>query len=106
MEEEKIKMLRAMTFVRPGLEVLEPRQMLASTPLTVVPTPTADGLQLNVASGNKSDSIAVAPVDGGLRVSNGTWSATYLGQFTSIRIVGGKGNDRVTVDPAITIPVS
>jgi hypothetical protein len=106
-EEEKIKMLRDPKFARPGgFETLEPRQMLASTPLTVVTAPTVGGLQLQVASGNKSDSISVTAVDGGLRVANGTWSTTVGGTFTSIRIQGGRGSDHISVDPAITIPVT
>jgi hypothetical protein len=100
-------MLRAPTYARrPGFESLEPRQLLASTPLTVVPTPTPAGLQLRIESGNKSDSIAVATAPGGLRVTNGTWETTVSGDFKSIHIRGGRGNDHVTVDPAITIPVS
>lgn len=99
-------MLRAMTSARCGFETLEPRQMLASTPLTVVTAPTALGLQLQVASGNKSDSISVAAVDGGLKVSNGTWSTTVNGSFASIRIQGGRGSDHIRVDASITIPVS
>ena len=52
-------MLRARTYGRVGLENLEPRQMLASTPLTVTTLVTSGGLQLRVESGNKSDSISV-----------------------------------------------
>src|SRR3954469_20497192 len=99
-------MLRDMMCSRPGFETLEPRQMLASTPLTVVTTPTTNGLQLRVESGNKSDSIAIVPVDGGLKVTNGTWSTTVSGNFTSIRIQGGRGSDHISVDPTITIPVT
>ena len=99
-------MLRDMMCSRPGFESLEPRQMLASTPLTIETVFTPGGLQLQVASGNKSDSISVAPADGGLKVSNGTWSTTVSGNFTSIRIQGGRGNDNISVDPTITIPVS
>src|SRR4051812_34122973 len=103
-------MLRDPMFARPcggGFETLEPRQMLASTPLTVVIAPVVGGgLQLQVASGNKSDSISVTAVDGGLRVANGTWSTVVTGTFTSIRIQGGRGSDHISVDPAITIPVS
>jgi hypothetical protein len=80
--------------------------MLASTPLTVSTLVTPGGLQLRVESGNKSDSISVAPADGGLKVINGTWSTTVPGAFTSIQIRGGKGSDHIQVDPAITIPVS
>src|SRR4051812_302585 len=100
-------MLRDMTFARPGFESLEPRQMLASTPLTVVATPTTAGLQLRVESGNKSDSISITPADGGgLKVSNGTWSTTVTGNVTAIRVQGGRGSDHISVDPTITIPVT
>ena len=100
-------MLRAPTYARrPGFESLEPRQLLASTPLTVVSATTVGGLQLQIHSGNHSDSISVAATPGGLRVTKGAWSTTVTGDFQSIHIRGGKGNDHVAVDPAITIPVS
>ena len=41
-----------------------------------------------------------------MKVTNGTWSTTVPGNFTSIRIQGGRGSDNISVDPAITIPVS
>src|SRR4051812_2453200 len=86
------------------LESLEPRQLLAASPLSIAQVPYSGGTQLSITGSSKSDDIRVAPVSGGFRVSNGAWSNDILGTFNSISVRAGRGNDRVTIDPSITTP--
>src|SRR5690348_3861209 len=90
------------------LELLEARQMLAAhpVPLTITTAPYNGGTQLLIKGGNKCDGIDVTAIPGGVTVSNTRWQTTVNGTFNSIVIRSGKGNDRVTVDPSLTIPVS
>jgi hypothetical protein len=89
------------------LEPLEARQLLTvSAPLTIAQVVVDGGLQLQISGGNKSDSIGVRQISGGLNIGNGIWQTTVLGTFDSIVIRSGKGNDEVAVNPNITIPVS
>src|SRR5690349_16497841 len=88
------------------LEGLEARQMLAVHPLGVVSAWVNGGNQLQITGTKRADYIQVAPATGGLTVSNGAWSTTVSGAFASIVVNAGKANDVVTIDPAITAPVS
>src|SRR5258706_7548756 len=85
-------------------ESLETRQLLAASPLAIIPVQINGGTQLQVLGGKRADHIVVAPVAGGFQISNGAWSSTVNGVFDSILVRAGRGNDVVTIDPAITIP--
>lgn len=88
-----------------SLETLEARQMLAAHPLGVTTALVNGGLQLRINGTTRSDSITVQAVSGGVQVSNGAWSKTVGGSFDSVAVRGGRGNDRITIDPSITTPV-
>ena len=85
-------------------ESLETRQLLAASPLAIIPVQINGGTQLQISGGKRADHIVVAPVAGGFQISNGAWSTTVNGAFDSILVRAGRGNDVVTIDPAITIP--
>jgi hypothetical protein len=88
-----------------GLEALETRQLLsASHALTITTTPYSGGTQLLIAGTSKADNVNVALIAGGFKVSNGAWSQDVMGTFNSISVKTGRGNDRITIDPAITTP--
>jgi hypothetical protein len=80
--------------------------MLSGNPLTVLTVPTPTGPQLQILSSNKSDNIDVSPVAGGLQITNGSWATVATGDFASLVIHASKGNDVITIDPAITLPTS
>ena len=85
-------------------EALEARQMLHASPLAIQPVSFNGGTQLLINGGKRSDYIVVAPITGGYRVSNNSWSMTVNGTFNSIRVNSGKGNDVIAIDPSVTIP--
>ena len=89
-------------------ETLESRQMMAAHPIGLaVSQAIVDGdLQLRISGGRKSDMIGVTATADGLLISNVRWNKTVTGNFTSIVIRGGKGNDLVVVDSTLTIPVA
>jgi hypothetical protein len=90
------------------LENLEPRQLLSSQPipLTVTTALVDGGVQLQITGGNKSDSIGIKRIDGGINVGNVRWQTVVMGAFDSILVRSGKGNDEVKVDPTLTIPAT
>jgi Ca2+-binding RTX toxin-like protein len=81
---------------RARLELLESRQLLAID--------LSEGI-LNVTGSNKSDRIDLIVAGEDLQVTvNRRESETFaLADVTEINIAGLKGNDRITVDPAITL---
>src|SRR2546423_428890 len=87
-------------------ESLETRQLLAASPLAIIPVQINGGTQLQISGGKRADHIVVAPVAGGSQISNTAWSTTVNAVFDSILTRAGRGNDVVTIDPAITLPVS
>jgi hypothetical protein len=85
-------------------ETLEPRQMLHASPLAIHPVSVNGGTQLRISSGKRAEYIVVAPISGGYRVSNNSWTTTVNGTFSSILVSSGKGNDVIVIDPSVTIP--
>jgi Ca2+-binding RTX toxin-like protein len=82
---------------RVQLEQLEPRQLLA---INVTP----EGV-LSVSGRNKYDRIALVLAGNDLQVTVNKQSQTVpLAGLTAISIASLKGNDRITVDPDITLP--
>src|SRR5258706_7093972 len=88
------------------LETLEPRQLLAASPLGVASVWVNGGNQLQITGSKRADTIIVQPSALGFKISNGAWSTTASGAFTSIVVRAGRGNDVVIIDPAITTPAS
>jgi hypothetical protein len=86
------------------VESLEPRQLLAVDPLALaVKTAIVNGgLELRVNGTNAADNIAITAIDGGLKVTNGSFTKSVAGNFKSIRIDAGKGNDTVSIEALIS----
>src|SRR5687768_6160541 len=89
----------------PTIEPLEGRALFAGTPLAFAEAAFLGGTQLRIQGTAAGDAITVARNDdGGLVVGNtGGWSHTFSGNYKSLRIDGGAGNDRITLDPAVTL---
>ena len=85
-------------------EALEFRRLMAATPLGVEEVPYMGGTQLRVTGTAAGDDITVSPAAGGLTVANGAeWSLHVTGDYRSVRIDAGDGNDRVAVDPNLNL---
>ncbi len=84
---------------------LEPRQMMAVTPLGSAVIAFGDGQQLKLFGTQKNDSIFVQYDGNAYQVSSDTgFSQSFSGNYNSIRILGGNGNDRIRVDATVDIP--
>ena len=80
------------------LESLESRQLLAG-----IVSPTLDAGVLTVTGTNKNDSVYISVTDTELNVSVNGQSITFnTADITAIDIDGGRGNDRIWVDVAVT----
>ena len=90
-----------------AIESLEARKLFAVTPvlpLAIQEIPQADGsTQLEIFNGFRKAAITMTQTSAGLVVgSNGGWSQTVPGIFSSILIYAGAGHDSVTIDPSVT----
>ena len=84
------------------VEVLESREMLSGTPLTISQTSVYTGSQLQIIGTNAADKITVKQTTAGLVIGNsGGWTTTVTGNFNSILIKSGNGNDSVVVDASV-----
>ncbi|HYE21235.1 MAG TPA: C2 family cysteine protease [Tepidisphaeraceae bacterium] len=87
-----------------AFEGLENRQMMAGNPLTTGTVAYNGGTQLVVTGTNYNDSIGISQVTGGVLLTNGKWSTTVAGNFNSVSVLAGRGNDVVTVNRKTTLP--
>ncbi len=84
------------------VEVLESREMLSGTPLTINQTAVYTGSQLQIIGTSAADKITVKQTAAGLVIGNtGGWTTTVAGTFNSILINSGNGNDSVAVDASV-----
>src|SRR5690348_3455600 len=83
-----------------AFESLESRQMMsAAVALTIHEVVTSSGLELQITGSAKNDNILVTKTSQGFVISNnGNWSRVRSGQYSDIRIDGGAGSDKITVD--------
>ncbi|WP_428940802.1 C2 family cysteine protease [Fontivita pretiosa] len=89
-----------------GLEPLEPRRLLAVTPLAVASVTTALGNELRITGTAGNDVIWLHRTTDGLLISNSTgFSRLWSGAVATVRISGLDGNDRIAVGSAIWTPV-
>jgi len=87
------------------VEALEARTMLAAAPVVVTEVAFNGGMQLQVAGSAANDQIRVLRTAAGLVVtSGGQVVGTYAGEYRSIRVAGGAGNDKITVEASVTTP--
>jgi len=85
------------------VESLENRTLLSGVPLAVSRQEVFGGTQLKIVGTPGNDQITVRQVGDAVVVGNtGGWTATYAGNFNSILIDAGAGNDSVVVDPSVT----
>ena len=88
----------------PAVELLEARALFAATPLGVAEVPFLGGTQLQLQGTPAGDAIDVRRTSAGLVVTTGDgWSQTFAATFNSLRIDGGAGNDRITLDASVTL---
>jgi Ca2+-binding RTX toxin-like protein len=89
------------------VEPLEARALFAAAPvlpLAINEIPQADGsTQLEIFNSFRKARITLAQASTGLVVgSNGGWTQTVPGSFSSIVIYAGAGHDSVAIDPSVT----
>jgi hypothetical protein len=84
-------------------EALESRELLSATPLTINQTPVYNGTQLVVIGTAANDKITVTQTTNGLLITDNTWTTTVAGNFASLLIESGNGNDSVVVSPTVTL---
>jgi len=85
------------------VEILESRELLSGTPLTINETTVYTGTQLQITGTNGADKITLKQTSAGLVIGNtGGWTETVAGTFNSILINSGNGNDSVVVDASVT----
>lgn len=84
------------------IETLEGRVMMAGQPLSIGTAGFMGGTQLVINGSSNNDAITVKQTEAGLVIGNtGGWSQTVAGNFKSIKINAGNGNDTVTVDASV-----
>lgn len=87
------------------LQSLEPRRMMSATPLSTAVYAFGDGVQLNIFGTRRNDVINFYRTEDGYLLKTGTgYRQTFSGEFNSVRIIGGKGNDVIRVDGSVTLP--
>ena len=83
------------------LDVLEPRRLMAAAPLSVTSVAFGDGQQLRVVATSGHDAVTVRFDGAAYQVtSKAGFSKSISGNFNSIRVFGGRGNDTIVVDAA------
>ncbi len=83
--------------------MLEPRRLLAVHPLVVTEAFSAAGVQLRIWGTDRRQDLTITQDDQGIHVRNFDWRQTFTGDYSSIWIdVMGK-DDRVTLDPSVTL---
>ncbi len=86
------------------VEKLEDRRLMsAAVPLAVTPVATWGGTQLQIQGTAGNDKITVTQTAGGLVVANTGWTSTWTGNYQSIVIRTGSGNDSAIVDASVHI---
>ena len=84
------------------VESLEGRTMFAAVPLNVTEAAYMGGTQLRVTGTDAADHVTITRTDAGLRISNNTgWSVTKAGNYKSLLVNAGNGNDTVTLDASV-----
>lgn len=84
------------------METLEGRTLMAATPLAVSEVGHLGGSQLKIAGTSGNDQITVDLAHNGVTVRSGSgWAETFAGNYNSLLIEGGAGNDTLTVNPLV-----
>lgn len=91
-----------------AFENLENRQMLAASPLDAALASVSynGGTQLQITGTSKSDSIFVTATTGGLKVFMNGASRTVSGNFNSLVVRGGRGNDSIILHSSVNVPAT
>lgn len=85
------------------VEGLESRMLLSGVPLAIETVDVVGGTQLKITGTSGNDQITLRQAADGLVVANtGGWSDTVPGNFKSILVNGGAGNDSIVVNPSVT----
>jgi hypothetical protein len=86
-------------------ETLEARRMMSVSGLNISELPSGDGVSdvLQIRATTPSSHINVTQTAAGLLVSNSGSSNTFTGNYSSIQVFGGAGNDSIVIDPSVHI---
>ena len=85
------------------IETLESRELLSAAPLSIYQTPVTGGTQLQINGTNAADKITLKQNAAGITVTDGKWSTAVAGNFSSIVVRTGNGNDSVIEDASVTV---
>ncbi len=87
------------------LQSLEPRRMMSGTPLSSGVHAFGDGQQLSIFGTRRNDSISLYFTGDAYLLKTGDgYRESFSGNYNSVRIVGGKGNDVIRIDGSVTVP--
>jgi hypothetical protein len=83
-----------------SLENLETRTMMSrAVPLGIHDVAVTGGLELQITGTSKNDNITITQTSGGLLIkSYNNWSRVRTGNYVDIRVDGGAGSDKITVN--------
>ncbi len=84
-------------------ETLESRELMSSSTLSISTVAVWGGNQLQINGTSGNDKITVTQTAGGLVVANNGWTSTLTGNYASLLVRSGAGNDTVTIDPSVHI---
>jgi hypothetical protein len=84
------------------LESIEHRILFSAFPLTISEVNVVGGTQLQITGSNGSEQIYIGQTVGGLVINDaGNGSQVVTGRFSSIKVVGGAGNDLIDISPSV-----
>lgn len=85
------------------IETLESRELLSASPITIQQTPVYNGTQIVVIGTAGNDKITVTQTATGLTITDNTYSTNVTGNFASLLIESGNGNDSVAVNANVSL---
>jgi len=87
------------------VETLEARRMMSITGLAITDLPAGDGVSdvLQIRGTTASSRINITQTSAGLVVSNNGSSETFTGNYSSLQVFGGAGNDSIIINPSVDI---
>jgi len=87
------------------LDQLEPRRLMAGVPLSSSVIAYGVGQQLRINGTINSDAITLTQSGSTYTLTTSTgYSQSFDGNYNTVRINGGRGNDQITIDSSVTTP--
>lgn len=91
------------TSMTTSFEALETRQHLTATTLTMTVQQTEYGPTLIVGGSNRSDKISITQSSRGITIADSTGSSLVTKRVKMIQVLGGRGNDRITLSGSVKL---